>query len=65
MLPTGTAPSPAGDYLDWGVIHISVTNLTIILVMLAVFVLAVLLPFPGTRSRAREKGPAPGRRTDG
>jgi hypothetical protein len=65
MLPTGTAPSPAGDYLDWGVIHISVTNLTIILVMLAVFVLAVLLPFPGTRSTPSEEGPAPGRRTDG
>ncbi len=62
MLPTGTAPSPAGDYLDWGVIHISTTNLTIILVMLAVFVLAVLLPFPGTRTRSGKEVHAPGRR---
>jgi len=65
MLPADSAPSPAGDYLDWGVIHISVTNLTIILVMLAVFVLAVLLPFPGTRTSPAEGGPARGRRADG
>ncbi len=38
---------PSGSYLDWGVLHISVTNLVIIAVMVLVFVLAVLLPFPG------------------
>lgn len=60
MHPTGAAASPAGTYLDWGVIHISVTNLTIIVVMLAVFVLAVLLPFPGASGGAtRPNGGAP------
>lgn len=36
----------AGHYLHWGVINISLTNLTIIVVMVAVFVAALLLPFP-------------------
>jgi hypothetical protein len=34
-----------GSYVSWGVLQISVTNLVIILLMLAVFVLAVLVPF--------------------
>ena len=36
----------SGRYLHWGAIQISVTNLAIILLMLVVFVLALLLPFP-------------------
>lgn len=36
-----------GRFLDWGVIHVSVANLIVIAVMLAVFVLALVLPFPG------------------
>jgi len=39
----------AGHYFDWGVISISVTNLSIILAMIVVFVLAILLPFPHAR----------------
>lgn len=38
-----------GRYLDWGVVHVSVGNLLVILIMVAVFVLALLLPFPGGR----------------
>jgi hypothetical protein len=39
-------------YLDFGFIHISAANLTVIVLMVIVFVLAVLVPFPrGTRSR--------------
>ena len=38
---------PAGHYVNWWVVHISVTNLTIIVVMVVVFVLALVLPFPG------------------
>jgi hypothetical protein len=34
-------------YIDVGVVHISVANLTVIVLMIVVFVLAVLLPFPG------------------
>lgn len=36
----------AGRYLHWGVVQISVTNLIIILAMIALFVLAIVLPFP-------------------
>lgn len=34
-------------YIDWGVLHVSVGNLVVVLIMLAVFVLALVLPFPG------------------
>ncbi|MDQ1706092.1 MAG: hypothetical protein QOF18_2458 [Frankiaceae bacterium] len=40
-----------GHYLHWGVIQLSVANLVVIAVMLALFALAVLLPFPGGRGR--------------
>jgi hypothetical protein len=40
-----------GRYLRWGVIQISVANVVVIAVMLALFVAALLLPFPGTRRR--------------
>jgi hypothetical protein len=36
----------AGKYVTWGVVNISVTNLLIILLMIVVFVLALVLPFP-------------------
>jgi hypothetical protein len=39
----------AGRYVHWGVVQISVTNLVIVAVMILVFVLAVLLPFPGAQ----------------
>jgi hypothetical protein len=37
----------AGYYLHWGVVQLSLANLLVIAVMLAVFVAALLLPFPG------------------
>jgi hypothetical protein len=37
----------AGRYLHWGVLQISVTNLVIIGLMLALFAAALFLPFPG------------------
>lgn len=36
-------------YFDWGFIHTSVANLIVIAVMIAIFILAMLLPFPGGR----------------
>ena len=36
-------------YIHWGWFQISVSNLIVILLMVAVFVLAILLPFPGRR----------------
>jgi hypothetical protein len=38
-----------GHYLHWGVISISVTNLVVIVLMLALFALAILVPFPKGR----------------
>ncbi|MFD8300968.1 hypothetical protein ACFV29_01230 [Streptomyces sp. NPDC059690] len=38
-----------GHYVHWGVIQLSVANLVVIGVMVAVFVLALLLPFPRGR----------------
>jgi hypothetical protein len=39
----------AGHYVRAGVIQMSVTNLVIIGLMVALFVAALLLPFPGHR----------------
>ena len=35
-----------GHYVHWGVIQISVANLVVIAAMIAIFVVAILLPFP-------------------
>jgi hypothetical protein len=35
-----------GHYVHWGFVQISVANLVVILLMIAIFVLAILLPFP-------------------
>ena len=39
-------------YLTWGWLSISLPNLIVILLMIVVFVLAVLLPFPKDRDRS-------------
>jgi len=49
MSATTVLASAAGTYVHWGVIQISLTNLIIIGLMLVVFVLAILLPFPGNK----------------
>lgn len=38
-----------GTFLHWGVIQISVANLVVIILMLVVFALALVLPFPGRK----------------
>jgi hypothetical protein len=38
-------------FIGWGPIQISVTNLVVIAVIVALFVLALVLPFPKQRSR--------------
>ena len=35
-----------GHYLHWGFIQLSLANFIVILLMIVVFVLAILLPFP-------------------
>lgn len=41
-----------GTYIHWGFIEISAANLTVILLMIVVFVLAILLPFPKRKRRS-------------
>ena len=45
----------AGRYLHWGVVQISLTNLLIIAVMVAVFVAALVVRFPGGRREDEEQ----------
>ena len=40
-----------GHYVHWGVIQISVANLIVIAVMIAVFIAALFLPFPKSKDR--------------
>jgi len=44
--------------VDWNFIHLSVANVVVIGLMLVVFVLALVLPFPGAshREAARRSG---------
>jgi hypothetical protein len=39
------------SYVHWHFIQLSVSNLVVIILMLAVFVAAILAPFPGHRAR--------------
>jgi hypothetical protein len=39
--------------VDWHFIHMSVANVVVIGLMLIVFVLAIVLPFPGAAKRRR------------
>lgn len=40
-----------GQFLQWGVIQISLANLVVIGLMILVFIGALLVPFPGRRRR--------------
>ena len=42
-------------YFHWGAVQISLANALIILAMIAVFVIALLAPFPGGREEAIRK----------
>jgi hypothetical protein len=44
-LAAGSLNDPA-TYLSWGWLGISLSNLVVMLLTIAIFVLAVLLPFP-------------------
>jgi hypothetical protein len=37
--------------VDWSFVHLSVANVVVLGLMLAVFLLAILLPFPGAAGR--------------
>jgi hypothetical protein len=40
-----------GKYVHWGFIQISVANLVVIALMLVIFVLAIVLPFPHSKAK--------------
>ena len=42
-------------FLHWGVVQISLTNFIIIVLMLVLFVLALVLPFPGGKAVRSEE----------
>jgi len=46
MASTQILGEGAGQYLDFGIFHISVTNALIMGAMILIFVLAVVIPFP-------------------
>lgn len=49
-LYAGVVPMDSpGTYINWGVIHISLANVIVIMAMLLVFALALILPFPGRK----------------
>ncbi len=41
-----------GYYIHWGFVQLSLANLVVIALMLVVFVLALVLPFPGGKDRS-------------
>lgn len=49
-------------YLSWGVIQISLTNFLIIVFMVLLFVLALVLPFPGPGTDGHDEESADVRR---
>ena len=68
-MSSATHPSAAllgghAYYIHWGVIQISLTNLLVIAAMIVLFVLALVLPFPGSRdelaqhAERRDGGPS-------
>ena len=42
-----------GKYIHWGFIQLSVANFVVIILMIVVFVLAILLPFPKRKGDRR------------
>jgi hypothetical protein len=51
----GAALDNPATYLEWGWLSISVPNLVVIVVMLVLFVLAIVLPFPTGQAKKGEK----------
>ena len=43
----------SGHYIHWGFIQLSLANFVVIVLMVVVFVLAILVPFPRQKGRGR------------
>ena len=46
---------PAGRYVHWGVVLISLTNLLVIVAMIIVFILALVVPFGSGKKQTDER----------
>jgi hypothetical protein len=55
MNSLSTVAQGPGRYIHWGVIQISVTNLSIIAAMVVLFILAVIVPFPSGHHQDRDE----------
>jgi hypothetical protein len=49
LLTTAGDVSAPGVFLSWGIFSIQLGNLIVILAMFALFIVALVLPFPGGR----------------
>ncbi len=65
MVPLLASAGSAGRYLDWGVIHISLANFLIIVLMIVVFIAAILIPMPHRGSDAAVSAARPTETDDG
>lgn len=50
---TASQGTPAGAVIQWGFLTITVANFIVIVTMIVVFVLALVLPFPGSDDHDR------------
>lgn len=48
-----TQGTPSGAIIQWGFLTITVANFIVIVTMIVVFVLALVLPFPGSDDHDR------------
>jgi len=56
VISAGGPLSRHAYFLHWGVVQISLTNFVIIVLMLVIFALALVLPFPHGGDDTREEG---------
>lgn len=54
--PALLSTATSGSFIHVGVVSVSVTNLLIVVAMIVVFVLALVLPFPGSTDLGPERG---------
>lgn len=55
MISASGLLSRPGHFLHWGVVQISLANLLVIILMIVIFVLALVIPFPHSRRDAEER----------
>jgi hypothetical protein len=56
VISAGGPLSRHAYFLHWGVVQISLTNFVIIVLMLVIFALALILPFPHGSNDVNEEG---------